>query len=199
MSNNSTPPPPPLPLSAQKCDTGLKPILKPPKLRECRWAVAFPDLQKACFFARVCLFGPPKEWRLKWVEPILQVGPTCGLTALSMIFDGIPTSKMLLELANAKNYSNNGEMFSARHLDDILECIVRIRVKEFSEDFSDFQHFVRNESIDCDEIREYLKNGAVLLIAYDPDVNHAPCLRKGHKAHWALVLGYLIDEFDHVS
>ncbi|KAM8707235.1 hypothetical protein ACLKA7_011345 [Drosophila subpalustris] len=28
------------------------------------------------------------------------------------------------------------------------------------------------------------------------DVNHAPCQKSGHKAHWALVVGYLIDDQD---
>lgn len=35
--------------------------------------------------------------------------------------------------------------------------------------------------------------------SYDADVNHAPCLKSGHRAHWALVLGYLIDDHDEVS
>lgn len=35
--------------------------------------------------------------------------------------------------------------------------------------------------------------------SYDSDYNHAPCLRYGHKAHWALVIGYLIDHEDEVN
>jgi hypothetical protein len=31
----------------------------------------------------------------------------------------------------------------------------------------------------------------MLLIRYDSDANHEPCLKKGHRAHWLLVHGYL--------
>ncbi|CAD7090624.1 unnamed protein product [Hermetia illucens] len=31
---------------------------------------------------------------------------------------------------------------------------------------------------------------------YDPDFNHGPCLKLGHKAHWALIIGYMIDADD---
>lgn len=35
--------------------------------------------------------------------------------------------------------------------------------------------------------------------SYDSDFNHAPCLKNGHKAHWALIVGCLIDDHDKVS
>lgn len=38
-----------------------------------------------------------------------------------------------------------------------------------------------------------------LIYSYDADVNHAPCLKSGHRGHWALVVGYLIDDHDEVS
>ncbi len=31
----------------------------------------------------------------------------------------------------------------------------------------------------------------LLFIRYDSDANHEPCLKKGHRAHWILVHGYL--------
>lgn len=34
---------------------------------------------------------------------------------------------------------------------------------------------------------------------YDAFYNHSPALLKGHRAHWALIVGYLIDEDNHVS
>lgn len=33
---------------------------------------------------------------------------------------------------------------------------------------------------------------------YDSDFNHAPCLKNGHKAHWALIIGCLIDDNNQV-
>lgn len=47
-----------------------------------------------------------------------------------------------------------------------------------------------------------MQNGVFLnlkISRYDPDFNHSPCLKSGHKAHWALVIGHLITESDEVS
>ena len=33
---------------------------------------------------------------------------------------------------------------------------------------------------------------SLFLVPYDTDFNQEPCLRKGHKAHWALIVGKLI-------
>lgn len=35
--------------------------------------------------------------------------------------------------------------------------------------------------------------------SYDSDFNHAPCLKNGHKAHWAVIIGCLVDEKNQVS
>ncbi|XP_066426310.1 actin maturation protease [Molothrus aeneus] len=34
--------------------------------------------------------------------------------------------------------------------------------------------------------------GGALLVPYDGDSNHAPCSRRGHRAHWALLIGLLV-------
>uniref|UniRef100_A0A1A9WTU1 U6 snRNA-associated Sm-like protein LSm3 n=1 Tax=Glossina brevipalpis TaxID=37001 RepID=A0A1A9WTU1_9MUSC len=39
--------------------------------------------------------------------------------------------------------------------------------------------------VDLDEVKPY-----------DTDFNHSPCLRFGHKSHWALIIGYLINDDD---
>jgi hypothetical protein len=33
----------------------------------------------------------------------------------------------------------------------------------------------------------------------DADKNNTPCKQNGHKAHWALIIGYLVDDFGDVS
>lgn len=38
-----------------------------------------------------------------------------------------------------------------------------------------------------------------LAYSYDSDFNHAPCLRNGHKAHWAVIIGCLIDDQNRVN
>lgn len=32
----------------------------------------------------------------------------------------------------------------------------------------------------------------MISIRYDADANHSPCLKGGHKAHWALIFGFLL-------
>jgi len=39
------------------------------------------------------------------------------------------------------------------------------------------------------EFLNCLARGDILLVPYDPDKNFVPVLKKGHKAHWALVTG----------
>ena len=39
---------------------------------------------------------------------------------------------------------------------------------------------------------KHLTKGWPILISYDADGNHQPCLKKGHKAHWAALLGYCL-------
>ena len=42
------------------------------------------------------------------------------------------------------------------------------------------------------EFLNCLARGDLLLVPYDPDKNYVPVLKKGHKAHWALVTGELL-------
>uniref|UniRef100_A0A182XXQ1 Actin maturation protease n=1 Tax=Anopheles stephensi TaxID=30069 RepID=A0A182XXQ1_ANOST len=194
---------------------------------ECAWATQYPEIQKACFLNRVCQYAPPRELRVQNVEPILQNGPTCGLTALSMIFDGAPSSKALLELAVARGYSNNGEMFSARQLNELFEQV--LEENRHLVEYKPVTHTLVGGWMDDPNIQVKLRLGAMFLVpypfptsptlpclailckapgssirvhralevkCYDPDRNHTPCLNKGHRAHWALVVGYLIDQFD---
>uniref|UniRef100_A0A182NL80 Actin maturation protease n=1 Tax=Anopheles dirus TaxID=7168 RepID=A0A182NL80_9DIPT len=161
---------------------------------ECVWATQYPEIQEACFRNRVCQYAPPRELRVQNVEPIPQNGPTCGLTALSMIFDGAPSAKVLLELAVARGYSNNGEMFSARQLNELFEQV--LDENRHLVEYKPVTHTLVGGWMDDPNIQIKLRLGAMFLVPYDPDKNHTPCLNKGHRAHWALIVGYLIDQFD---
>lgn len=199
---------------------------------ECAWATQYPEIQKACFLNRVCQYAPPRELRVQNVEPILQNGPTCGLTALSMIFDGAPSATALLEQAVTRGYSNNGEMFSARQLNELFEQV--LEENRHLVEYKPVTHTLVGGWMDDPNIQIKLRLGAMFLVpypfflyknqivlfcqfpilcsisltfeidrstkhSYDPDRNHTPCLNKGHRAHWALIVGYLIDQFDDVS
>lgn len=120
-----TAPTPPPPISTfLKCESNksnLKTLVnKKPLLEECLWAIEYPELQKACFLARICTDKPPVKCSFYNIASILQVGPTCGLTALSMLLGGIPPAEQLLHEAQQKHFTNNGEMFSAHNLYELI-------------------------------------------------------------------------------
>lgn len=192
MQENVTPPvPPPPPLQTPKVpnldrsETSTRPITT--TFHEAVWASNDPDLQRACFFGRVCLHHPPKKYKYhEDIKTILQNGPTCGLTAISMLLQGNVTADELLVKAKNKGYTNNGEMFSTENLLSLL-----INELPFN-----FEAELWVGPLECDEIKKRLISGSVLFVPYDSDVNHAPTQLKGHKAHWALVIGYLVDQDD---
>ncbi|XP_059620686.1 actin maturation protease-like [Phlebotomus argentipes] len=185
MSHEIIPIPPPAPDFAAV--TAFRSCASPKytvALPECLWASADPEVQKSCFLARVCQHRAPRECVFHRVAPILQEGPTCGFVTISMLLGGVRTADQLFQEAKAKGFTALGEMFSAANLMDILQSQVQ---------FSGSCHLFVGD-LNCDEIREALKRGVCLIVPYDSDVNHSPCLRRGHKAHWALITGYLIDD-----
>lgn len=51
------------------------------------------------------------------------------------------------------------------------------------------------------QIKFYFLNPtkSLKLRSYDSDFNHSPCLKNGHKAHWAVIIGCLVDDGDRVN
>lgn len=86
----------------------------------------------------------------------------------------------LLKMAQARGFSYQGEMYSAENL------------AKLAKEFYGFEYFVTRtafeDASDNFVISEVLKGNAV-LIPYDADKNHEPCLENGHRAHWALITG----------
>lgn len=83
IDQSKPPPPPPIlvqfPSSKYGSNKQATPIrcqTSGPKFvpTDATWAIEYPELQKACFFARICLHRPPKEWKLKNISGILQEG-----------------------------------------------------------------------------------------------------------------------------
>ncbi|CRK94537.1 CLUMA_CG008040, isoform A [Clunio marinus] len=191
----TVPPPPPLPLSSININSKKNSIdQNNNKLQfsECLWAVGDPEVQRACFFARTCLHTSPKECTYLRVEPILQTGPTCGLCALSMVYCGTPTADDLLETAIKCKYTNNGEMFSASWLLSLLKQ----SVNNSSLNPGKVKSYIYDGDLDSEFIKEKLKQHCMLLVPYDADRNHSPSNQNGHKAHWCLICGYLIEDTD---
>ena len=119
------------------------------------------------------------------VNPVLQQGPMCGLVALSIasqLLTGVayPPHK-LLSSARGRGYSVNGEMFSAQHLLDLaiseLQCTGTL---------------VNTSTVNTGDILTAIAERSALVVPYDADKDHSPCLARGHRAHWATLVGFAI-------
>lgn len=196
----SIPPPPPVlasfrlnrpPQLCQKTDTAQ---VRTFFCDECTWAHAYPELQKACYIRRVCTYSPPKICRYNNIPSMLQVGPTCGLLALSMLLDGDPAPEELLKTAKQLHYTNNGEMFSAKNLFKLICDTVSNVTRPGGMPQIECQ--LHEGQLNCAKVRSCLLDGACIFVPYDSDADNSPCLKFGHKAHWALIIGFLIDEMD---
>lgn len=198
--------PPPPPIKNNNNNVYVQPLpkkclaaqAKTCHIDECSWADAWPELQKACYLNKVCTYTAPKVCRYNNVPSILQIGPTCGLTALSMLLDGNPAPDVLLKTAKQRNYTNNGEMFSAKNLFKLI-CDTLVNGEDTmatTGGMAQFECQLHEGQLNCAKVRDCLLNGACIFVAYDPDFNNSPCLKSGHRAHWALVIGFLIDETD---
>lgn len=96
--------------------------------------------------------------RSSWILRILfiQVGPTCGLTALSILLGGKPTAAQLLEDAIAQEFTINGELFSAQYLFELTR-------KHLPGPGSCQLH---QGHLSCKKVKELLKAGGCLLVPY---------------------------------
>lgn len=102
----------------------------------------------------------------------------------------IGTSK-ILDMARSKGVTKHGEMFSAMALAELANDIFSMTkgtqdmtaVMESSDilnsPFELMNFFIGNE-----------KN--LLLVPYDSDFNQQPCQKQGLRAHWAVLLGFVL-------
>ena len=156
-------PPPPLPMHGIGLNYRLSSPLKPAKAptNECKWAVAHPEIQRSCQLAHCCTVIAPKFLRIKsGVQAIIQEGPTCGLVALSMLVGGLPSISDLLAAARNKQYTNHGEMFSARNMLELIQSVFEAIGKSYVD--------VRLHSgaLNSQVIKEALRSGSCVMVAY---------------------------------
>lgn len=112
-----------------------------------------------------------------------------------MLYGGTPSADDLLSKAVALRYTNNGEMFSALWLLEVLkENLPRSGIKP-----DKIRSYIFDGPLDSDFIKEKLQQHSMLLVPYDADRNHSPCNQNGHKAHWCLICGYLVEDNNDVS
>ncbi|CAG0913464.1 unnamed protein product [Notodromas monacha] len=119
------------------------------------------------------------------ITPVLQQGPTCGLVAAEMASKMLLTSGQLsvedlLVHCIRKKTTTHGEMFSADWLGSAVA------------DLNPNLSFSVENANDFESIFLHLQAGNPILIPYDTDANHQPALKRGHKAHWAVVFAAVI-------
>lgn len=107
----------------------------------------------------------------------------------SQYFDATNLSaENILPLAKNHGYTKNGEMFSAfnmaRLTEDLLPCKTNVMACLLDN---------KREILSC------ICRGCPVLMPYDADKNHQPCLNKGRNAHWALLNGVCFELSEDIS
>lgn len=146
-------------------------------------------------------------WYVRWNPDIPfqpQIGPSCGLAALRMVReycfatteDGIsnPAAEngdggspvqfpSLLAEAQARGYTQEGEVFDAKHLERLA-----VEVCELPADVET----VDTLSLSVPQVDAILQKGGAGIIAYDSNPRtKLPTKLMGQHAHWGLVVGIL--------
>ena len=119
------------------------------------------------------------------VSPVIQQGPMCGLVALSiasqLLGGRVYPPDHLLARATDMGYSKQGEMFSALNLLDLahreLQCTGTV---------------LQTSSVDVRDLLMALTEGKAIVVPYDADKDHSPCLARGTKAHWCTLVGFAV-------
>lgn len=118
------------------------------------------------------------------VCPIMQDGPCCGIVALAMAAQMLSketTASHVLKTSQNLGYSLQGELFSAYNLAKLAEVTLNCTSEVLD----------MRDSESKRSLLRHLANSHPVLVPYDGDGNNAPCLKNGHKAHWALLTGFL--------
>ena len=118
---------------------------------------------------------------------LLYTSFSCGLVALNLAADILKTStgqietndiQELLKVAQESGFTYRGEMFSAQDMGLLANKYYGLKFNILNNALDDYVKLV-----------EHLCQGYPVLAPYDEDRNHEPCLKRGHKAHWAIITG----------
>lgn len=158
------PPPPPPPPSPLRVDSSPSaPISYAnrhlPYLDICNWDTKYPQLWEACAKFNVCVDEAPYKYSYRAFDSIIQVGPTCGLVALSMLMNGEVTPDKILTIARHEGFTCQGEMLSCKNLVILAEKVISLAEVNL-------QCSLRFGGLFSEEIVEKLLNGAALLVPY---------------------------------
>ncbi|XP_063231549.1 actin maturation protease isoform X4 [Bacillus rossius redtenbacheri] len=158
MSSERSPPAPPLPpLLAGEVPAALASVLS-------ACTCGSPEQELLALRDRLWLREgtpqPPHVSFYRYIEPVLQDGPKCGLVALSMASSctahPLPVDRLLRE-ARLRGFTNHGEMFSADDMASLARDLLRPcrEVEVLRQGLDDREYVVR-----C------VSRGGVLLVPY---------------------------------
>ena len=120
------------------------------------------------------------------LKPVIQKGPMCGLVAISiasqLVLEGqITPPDDLLVRARERGFSKQGEIFSARNLLELAQSELQCKGA-----------ILNGNTTDVSDLLLDITKKVAILVPYDADKDHSPCLARGHKAHWCTVVGFAI-------
>ena len=126
----------------------------------------------------------------KNVSSQLQAGaPMCGIVALTMAAEllRVPSchctgASTILEVATTHGLSNKGEVLSAMNM-LLLTSKTLPMVEAMMVPASELTHRL---------LLDHVLFQHALLVPYDCDKDHTPCLARGHNAHWCLIVGVAV-------
>ncbi|XP_075222765.1 actin maturation protease [Lycorma delicatula] len=171
-------PPPPLPVAMVSDSSKISATYKSETVAE--------EIKRLWKNRELTVYGEefPSHFAFIKLNPILQEGPNCGLAALAMAATATPRKLSLNELfieAKSQNFTHQGEMFSA--------CDMARLAKTVIQPWFTVEILSGGMSANYDYILRSLFEGALMLVPYDAAGNYAPCCKRGHKSHWAVVCG----------
>lgn len=126
------------------------------------------------------------------VWPVVQKGPMCGLVALSMAAGLLLTHsttattephhpERVLEYGVRNHLTRRGEVFSCESLREIAQSHLSLPARVI--DMDTYPTALR------DLLVGIVSGHEAILVPYDADKDHSPCLARGHSAHWCLLVG----------
>eukprot|EP00090_Calanus_glacialis_P018156 TRINITY_DN28163_c0_g1_i1.p1 TRINITY_DN28163_c0_g1~~TRINITY_DN28163_c0_g1_i1.p1 ORF type:complete len:369 (-),score=160.32 TRINITY_DN28163_c0_g1_i1:109-1215(-) len=129
-----------------------------------------------------------KVWAVfnTYTGPRLQEGPQCGIVALVVAAEAMGEQGMsvdrVMDIAMEKGFTKRGEMFSVDNMAHMaLELVTcDLKVEKAS------------KLLDTVWLVDMLLKGSVILVPYDCGPDNRPVQARGHKAHWAVISGFLL-------
>lgn len=130
----------------------------------------------------------------KDVSPVIQKGPMCGLVGLTMATQLLQKMKKkapphitdklhpkcILDYAIRNGLSKQGEVFSSVAMEKLAVEHLCLRARTIA---------MESHDAICDLLVAVVSGQGAVLVPYDADKDHSPCLSQGHRAHWCLLVG----------